>query len=545
VLRPPLLRRLRDDERGVTVVIVALSLIALFGMTVLVVDVGSLLWHRREMVNAADAAALAAAKTCAVPTTDDPSDPVAQADQAAGYNETGLGATFRTAFKPGPSSTSCSQALRSQFGSVTVSYERPHDLFFAPVLGFGQDNDIATTATAAWGSLGGGNAIPIVLESGQFQTSCDIPDVPIGTECWFWYDPGVNGIGVANWGFLDMQSWPQTAAENTTAADCGSGGNNSADDDADAILNDYDVVVNLFTPYTYVCTAPGGRENIWFGSLQARLTGVCGNSGHGCRDSDGVPPYDDYKGPSVLMPVNDCNHQINQLGQPIICGSPEKPYKYAITGFTTLELLWILQGNDTSTTDGSPAAAQSGGTPASFGDCGSNGASLTYAPAGSGLRNLGQLADNDCGGPTYTGSESRYHVPYSSVVVTTKAGNVTTNYKKCLPGDADATCDYWYNDQNATVSGVSAHTLQWRNAATLSIANKSVNLTWNVDAVAPTPGKCGFVPPTSNAICIGMVWQGYTPEPGPIGTGPNFGTVAIELCDHDYSSCPAGTKPTY
>jgi hypothetical protein len=540
----PMFRRLRDEQQGVTVIIVALSLIALLGVTVLVVDVGSLLWHRREMVNAADAAALAAAKTCAVPTDKDPSDPVVQADQAAAYNEPGLTPAHRTEFRPGPLATTCSLALRSPRGSVTVSYRMPHDLFFAPALGFGRDNDIATSATAAWGPLSAGASIPIVLESGQFQTSCDVPNVKIGTECWFWYDPGVNGIGVANWGFLDMDSWPTTEAENTTAADCGSGGNNSADADADAILNNYEEVVNLFLPHTYVCTSPGGRENIWFDALQSRLSGICPNSGHGCTDSDGVPPYDDYPGPSVMMPVNDCNAQINRDGELIPCGAAEKPYKYAITGFTTLRLLWILQGNDTTESDGSPAAAQSGGTSASSGSCGSNGTSLTFAPAGSGFRNLGQLADANCGGPTYAGSESLYHVPYADVVVTQKVGNVTTTFVKCPPGSS-AGCDYVYNDQNATVNGVAPHTLQWVNAATIGLSNKIIRLTWSVDGTPPTPGKCGFVPSTANAICIGMVWEGYTPVAGPIGEGENFGTVAVVLCDHDYSSCPAGTKPTY
>ncbi len=62
--------RLHHDQEGVTAIIVALCLIALFGMLVLVVDVGGLLWKRREMVSGADAAALAAAKTCAVPAVD-------------------------------------------------------------------------------------------------------------------------------------------------------------------------------------------------------------------------------------------------------------------------------------------------------------------------------------------------------------------------------------------------------------------------------------------------------------------------------------------
>ena len=62
-MRELITRRLHRDESGVTLVIVALCLIALFGMLVLVVDVGGLLLNRREMVNASDAAALAAAKS--------------------------------------------------------------------------------------------------------------------------------------------------------------------------------------------------------------------------------------------------------------------------------------------------------------------------------------------------------------------------------------------------------------------------------------------------------------------------------------------------
>ena len=43
----------------------ALTLIALCGVIVLTVDVGQLLYKRRAMVNASDAAALSAAQSCA------------------------------------------------------------------------------------------------------------------------------------------------------------------------------------------------------------------------------------------------------------------------------------------------------------------------------------------------------------------------------------------------------------------------------------------------------------------------------------------------
>ena len=82
--------RLHHDEEGVTAIIVALCLISLVGMLVLVVDVGGLLYRRREMVTGSDAAALAAAKTCAVPAVTDPTDPEAQANTAAIEQRDGL-----------------------------------------------------------------------------------------------------------------------------------------------------------------------------------------------------------------------------------------------------------------------------------------------------------------------------------------------------------------------------------------------------------------------------------------------------------------------
>jgi uncharacterized membrane protein len=80
------IKRSANREEGVTLVIVTLCLVALFGMLVLVVDVGGLLLNRREMVNASDAAALAAAKSCILPATKDPLLPEEAADKYAADN---------------------------------------------------------------------------------------------------------------------------------------------------------------------------------------------------------------------------------------------------------------------------------------------------------------------------------------------------------------------------------------------------------------------------------------------------------------------------
>jgi Flp pilus assembly protein TadG len=66
--RPPAVCRARlsgrEGERGAVAIIVTLCLVAIMAMLVLTMDVGTLLLTRRAMVNAADAAALAAAQSC-------------------------------------------------------------------------------------------------------------------------------------------------------------------------------------------------------------------------------------------------------------------------------------------------------------------------------------------------------------------------------------------------------------------------------------------------------------------------------------------------
>jgi len=80
----------RNDERGATLIIVAVTLVAIFAMLTLTVDVGGLLYKRRELVNGADAAALAAAQSCAGIGADAFSTPEDAADHYAMANVNGL-----------------------------------------------------------------------------------------------------------------------------------------------------------------------------------------------------------------------------------------------------------------------------------------------------------------------------------------------------------------------------------------------------------------------------------------------------------------------
>src|SRR3972149_1344243 len=58
--------RVRSEERGAVLMIVALCLLILLGMLVLTVDLGRGVAYKRQLVTGADAAALAAAQQCAL-----------------------------------------------------------------------------------------------------------------------------------------------------------------------------------------------------------------------------------------------------------------------------------------------------------------------------------------------------------------------------------------------------------------------------------------------------------------------------------------------
>ena len=166
-MRELIRRRLHGDESGVTLVIVALCLIALFGMLVLVVDVGGLLLNRREMVNASDAAALAAAKSCILPPSKDPRSPEQAADEFAFDNSS-------RAQTAAANITQISGCDTSATGYVSVQYSANQHLFFAPVLGAGTDRSVSTTATAIWGPAGAANPtadrdVPAIVQQLQVQ----------------------------------------------------------------------------------------------------------------------------------------------------------------------------------------------------------------------------------------------------------------------------------------------------------------------------------------------------------------------------------------
>ena len=393
-MRTGLIARIREarsrsgEESGAVVVIVVLSLIAIFAMLVLTVDVGGLLLSRRAMVNASDAAALAAAQSCA--SAEDTFDPEGRADAYAAQNVSGVitGTSNITEI------TGCDEGS----GHVSVEYLTKQSLFFAGVLGFGATGDVRTAATAAWGPAAGGYAVPIVLESGYLQGVCKVPDgVSIGDTCAMYYNNGDASLGDANWGFMNLDKWNVDSG-----AHCSSAGSSNR---RDWILNDYG------DPLVLNGTPPGSEP-----------TYVCNDTGHSSANWQDLTDRMNSN-PVVLFPVNDCEGQLDKSGSVSPC--PSTPDKYDIIGFTRLKLIAVYKGDD-------PAAI---GTTGASGTCVLSKASL----------NNGQvkpLSDTyGSGGGCPSGSPDNLNA--SDVHIFPKGSG--PEYRQCVPGDASPTCGYWYD----------------------------------------------------------------------------------------------------
>ena len=312
--------RLRDEERGATAVIVALTLIALCGMIVLTVDVGQLLFKRRAMVNASDAAALAAAQSCA--GISDSDSPEAMADVFALDNVSVANSTatniIDVAGCDGP-----------PFGHVTVEYEMLQDLFFAGVLGFDGPAAVRTQATAGWGPAGGANPMPIVVYTGQEQGNCDIQEgIGEGVSCYLWYDNDL--FAGSSFGFLNLctATDPCSQGWNVGSGDqCPNVGASLRDDWINGNWNGGPNDVN-YPGATFVCRVSGITSSNW-----SALEGREANAPH-------VPGQEDSS--DLIFPVNDCNTQVDRNGNPIGCSPSEPPDKYNIIGFIVLHLEGVL-----------------------------------------------------------------------------------------------------------------------------------------------------------------------------------------------------------
>jgi Flp pilus assembly protein TadG len=213
------LSRLRDEEQGAVLAMVAISLIVLLGMLVLTFDLGRGVALKRNMVNAADAGALAAARECGL------ANGRASAEQAAVELVTDNNdAATVTDVQINPNDAVCSGAGNPDpdgQNTVTVTVNVPQEYFFARIFGF-DGGTVAATATAEWTMEMSGPA-PLKVEALKVD---ECLRGGTGSSCYVGYED----VG-AQWGWLNFpEGWPAQGEPNPPAACPSKGGANDLKD---------------------------------------------------------------------------------------------------------------------------------------------------------------------------------------------------------------------------------------------------------------------------------------------------------------------------
>ncbi len=300
-----------NDERGAYAVLLAILLVVLLGMLSLTVD-GGLLWLKyRGIRTSNDAAALAAALSCAKKEGLGAAN--ARADQLATANVADASQVTANAYTP-----SCDAAS----GTVTVHYGGWQQLYFSRVVGFSSPRQAAARATAKWGGAGGSADVsPLMLSMNRLGTCRIPPDPPPapGTElkCAFWWDNSPTYLGNAAWGLMNLDEWNVQPAEG-----CSNAGQSSY---KDWLLNGYPgaLLINDPPQPTYAC-----RDSGYFG---------------GALDNDIARAI--ARGVPYAFPVNDPSKQIDRNGN--LCPPPNcTPDKYYIIGFAWLKLIALYKWKD-------------------------------------------------------------------------------------------------------------------------------------------------------------------------------------------------------
>ena len=184
-------------EEGVVAVVAAICLVVLMGAIALTIDVGGLFYRRREMVNGADAAALAAAMECskghglaaATTAADHQFEGDSPGSKAAGYSLSSIVA-----------SPTCGGAA----GHITVKYASPNPSTSPR----SSERRTATPSPRKRRRLGARTARSRITRStwghrSAFKT-CSV-EAPPGTDCYYLFDNNQNGNG--DFGFLNLAQW--------------------------------------------------------------------------------------------------------------------------------------------------------------------------------------------------------------------------------------------------------------------------------------------------------------------------------------------------
>jgi hypothetical protein len=213
------LARLRDEEQGAVLAMVAISLIVLIGMAVLTFDLGHGVALKRNMVNAADAGALAAARECGLANGE------ASAKAAAGELVTDNNTAAKvTGFVIKPGTAVCSGAGNPDpdgHNTVTVTVTVPQEYFFAQIFGF-KGGQVVASATAEWTMELSGPA-PLKVEALKVD---ECLKGGTGSHCYVGYEDDD-----AQYGWLNFpEGWPEKGEPNPPTSCPSSGGANDLKD---------------------------------------------------------------------------------------------------------------------------------------------------------------------------------------------------------------------------------------------------------------------------------------------------------------------------
>lgn len=233
--------RLRREESGAALMVVAVCLVVLMGMLVLTVDLGRAIAIKRQMVAGVDAATLAAAQQCALENTE--TDAIAARDEVLAENRTDASVTDWSA--PG-----CGLApVGGQF--VTVEATVDVDYFFAGIFGL-ESGPVVARAVALWGVVESGHGVPITVDLEQLNNCGINPDEPPEDPQGCTLDYPKDTLQEPRWGVLDLDNWGDP-----NAAPCSVSANESK-----AIIDEGGFVDALEAP-AFDCIDNGLSDSVW------------------------------------------------------------------------------------------------------------------------------------------------------------------------------------------------------------------------------------------------------------------------------------------
>jgi Flp pilus assembly protein TadG len=298
--------RVRDEEHGAVLAIVAISFIVLIGMLVLTFDLGRGVALKRNMVNGADAAALAAAMECGLAHGETAARQEA-VDLLADNNAAATILPGTAGFKINPGPAQCSGAPNpdpDHNPTVTVTVSVPQEYFFAPIFGI-NNGTVVATATAEW-TVGASNPAPLKLDKLKIEECLQEgePTTDGKVDCYFTFE-GTGG----QWGWLNLpEGWP-IKGQDPNPKNCASskGGTKDLEDYIGGMggmgtPGDPTLLPALWDPTgggnppTWVCAA-NGRIDDARDAIQRWVDNVTALMGQGKLESE----------PVVLFPVVACN----------------------------------------------------------------------------------------------------------------------------------------------------------------------------------------------------------------------------------------------